>query len=92
MINYSTDHSNRNAPPFFVFNTHLDYESFEARKNGLHLILSKMRAISNGLPCILTGDFNSTPHEGLIAEVTNPNCATKWGMLRSLYGSLLMPN
>jgi endonuclease/exonuclease/phosphatase family metal-dependent hydrolase len=70
----------KNASPFFVFNTHLDYESTKARKLGLYLILSKMRAISRGLPCILTGDFNSTPSEGLIAEVTNENSAQKWGL------------
>lgn len=48
------------------------------------MILSKIRAIANGLPCILTGDFNSTPSEGLIAEVTNEKCALQWGQFMNI--------
>lgn len=48
---------------FLVFNTHFDHIGIEARKNSAFLIRDKIIEISNkqGLPVILTGDFNLTP-------------------------------
>jgi len=46
---------------FYVFNTHLDNEGATARLESVKLIKKKMRAICDGYPIILTGDFNSTP-------------------------------
>lgn len=45
---------------FFYFNTHLDHKGTTARIEGMKLIVSKMAELNpNGLPCILTADFNS---------------------------------
>lgn len=48
---------------FLVFNTHFDHRGDEARKNSAFLIRDKIKEISNdqGLPVILTGDFNLAP-------------------------------
>lgn len=48
---------------FLVFNTHFDHRGNEARKNSAFLIRDKIKEISNnqGLPVILTGDFNLKP-------------------------------
>lgn len=48
---------------FIVFNTHFDHRGDEARKNSAFLIRDKIKEISGnqGLPIILTGDFNLTP-------------------------------
>ena len=48
---------------FLVFNTHFDHRGEEARKNSAFLIRDKIKEISGnqGLPVILTGDFNLTP-------------------------------
>ena len=48
---------------FLVFNTHFDHRGNEARKNSAFLIRDKIKEISNtqGLPVILTGDFNLLP-------------------------------
>lgn len=48
---------------FLVFNTHFDHRGNEARKNSAFLIRDKIKEISNnqGLPIILTGDFNLLP-------------------------------
>lgn len=43
---------------FFVFNTHLDDQGALARKNGLALILSKMKTIAGTSPALLCGDLN----------------------------------
>jgi len=48
---------------FIVFNTHFDHRGNEARKNSAFLIRDKIKEISGnqGLPVILTGDFNLYP-------------------------------
>ena len=45
---------------FFIFNTHFDHKGYQARIKSGELLISKMKAISLGLPVILTGDFNIT--------------------------------
>ena len=44
---------------YYYVNTHLDHVGWEARKNGLKLIVDRIDSINpKGLPMILTGDFN----------------------------------
>ena len=43
---------------FVVFNTHLDHISDEARINGIHVVLDKIKQFGN-LPSIIMGDFNA---------------------------------
>ena len=46
--------------PFYLFNTHLDHESQEARAKSAVLILKRMAAREDAAsPVILTGDFNA---------------------------------
>ncbi len=49
-----------NDKEFVVFNTHLDHESFEARINGIQVILDKLADFGN-IPAFLIGDLNSHP-------------------------------
>ncbi|TVP97266.1 MAG: endonuclease/exonuclease/phosphatase family protein [Acholeplasmatales bacterium] len=42
---------------FYVFNTHLDHRSSEARRNGLNLIVDLMLDVGD-VPVIFTGDLN----------------------------------
>lgn len=46
---------------FFVFNTHLDHVSEEARLFAIQFILQRAELISEGAPLILLGDLNSQP-------------------------------
>ena len=47
---------------FFVYNTHLDHMSEEARRKGMELIVSRMKAVTaDGVPAFLLGDFNCAP-------------------------------
>jgi len=47
---------------FAFFNTHLDHSGEEAREKGTLLIWQEIsRYIQEGVPCILTGDFNCKP-------------------------------
>lgn len=45
------------------FNTHLDNDGKIARKEGIQLILKKIKEIAPDLPAIITGDFNCEPDE-----------------------------
>lgn len=46
---------------FFYVNTHLDHIGPEARRNGLALIVERIAGMNpDGLPMVLTGDFNVT--------------------------------
>ncbi len=47
-----------------VFNTHLDHMSEEARRNGMKLIVSRIKsATADGTPAFLLGDFNCAPSD-----------------------------
>jgi len=49
---------------FYFFNTHLDHRGKMARQSGSKLLLAKISEINKeGLPLILTGDFNSTKED-----------------------------
>ncbi len=52
---------------FYFVNTHLDHVGLEAQKNGLQLIVRKIADINpEGLPLILTGDFNMVSYNEAI--------------------------
>lgn len=51
----------RSGKKFYYVNTHLDHVGWEARKNGLALIVDRIAAMNpEQLPMVLTGDFNMT--------------------------------
>lgn len=56
---------------FFFVNTHLDHVGVEARKNGVELMIQKAMKEANGLPFIITGDFNAEPNSDVIGFVKN---------------------
>lgn len=45
------------------FNTHLDNDGKVARREGIKLILERIKVYASGLPTIITGDFNCTDDE-----------------------------
>lgn len=60
---------------FFFLNTHLDHMGKVARHQGASLVLEQVKLLSEGLPVIVTGDFNATPDDDPIQVLTNPNDA-----------------
>lgn len=75
---------------FFFFNTHLDHIGKVARHEGAKLVLAQCAKLSEGLPVIVTGDFNATPDDDPIQVLTNasnPNHLTHSRNLAALkYG------
>lgn len=55
---------------FFLFNTHFDHVSETARKESAKLILARIGTISEGAPCMVTGDFNSGPESAAFTTLT----------------------
>jgi endonuclease/exonuclease/phosphatase family metal-dependent hydrolase len=56
---------------FVHLNTHLDHISGQARQQGARLIVRRLAEIEDGLPVLLTGDFNCNPGSatyGIFAE------------------------
>lgn len=52
---------------FYFVNTHLDHVGPIAKKKGLKLIVDRIKEMNpKGYPMILTGDFNTEPHEQVI--------------------------
>ncbi|MDU1906020.1 MAG: endonuclease/exonuclease/phosphatase family protein [Dysgonomonas sp.] len=54
----------------FFINTHLDHVGKLARQEGVTLLLNQTKELSNGLPVIITGDFNASPESDVIKHVT----------------------
>jgi endonuclease/exonuclease/phosphatase family metal-dependent hydrolase len=53
----------------FFINTHLDHVGKIARREGVKLLLERTKAESDGLPVIITGDFNASPESEVIQQV-----------------------
>lgn len=57
----------------FAINTHLDHRGLTARSEGTKLLMKKIEELSEGLPVILTGDFNDTADSDAVKNITNPD-------------------
>ena len=55
---------------FLMVNTHLDHVGEQARINGMALILERIKELNpDGLPVVLTGDFNSASSDKALSAV-----------------------
>ena len=57
---------------FFYMNTHLDHIGRDARHEGAKLLLAQAARLSEGLPVMVSGDFNATPKDDPILVMTDP--------------------
>lgn len=57
---------------FWLFNTHMDHVSAEARLNGAKLIAKRIADRGDALPFVVTGDFNSDEKEEAARYFTAP--------------------
>ncbi|WP_165840856.1 endonuclease/exonuclease/phosphatase family protein [Larkinella punicea] len=68
---YAVFQDKRNESQVFVINTHFDHISETARQNSAKLLISKIKELSNDLPVILTGDFNTPDASPSIKTLTS---------------------
>ena len=50
-----------NGKKFYFVNTHLDHKGVDARRNGLAMVVSKIKEMDPDVPMVLMGDFNVEP-------------------------------
>lgn len=67
-----------------VINTHLDHVGKVAREEGITLIIEQASKLANGLPVILTGDFNAEPNSDVIKHVLSDKNTLKMNDSRSI--------
>lgn len=53
-----------------ALNTHLDHVGQTARREGVTLILNRVKELRGERPVVVTGDFNSTPESDVVAHIT----------------------
>lgn len=58
---------------FYFFNTHFSHVGEEARTNSAKLLVNKVIEIADGLPVIITGDFNCTEEAEAYQIITKEN-------------------
>lgn len=54
-----------------AINTHLDHVGAVARREGVNLILEKLKTLAPGIPAVVTGDFNSGPASAPVKHITD---------------------
>ncbi|WP_128546882.1 endonuclease/exonuclease/phosphatase family protein [Larkinella soli] len=60
----------RTGKKLFVINTHFDHIGEQARQNSAKLLIRKIRELNEGLPVVLTGDFNTPENAPSIQTLT----------------------
>ncbi len=61
----------KSGKTFFVFNSHFYWQFITARKNSGNVLIDKIQQITEGLPVICTGDYNSTESTPQIQKITS---------------------
>lgn len=69
-----------------AFNTHFDHVGEVARRESAKLILDKIKVIANGLPVIITGDFNGTIDSEPITVLTEGGMQNTYAKATTVYG------
>ena len=59
----------RGGQAFYFVNTHLDHKGVEARKNGLAMVVRKIREMNPDIPMVLIGDFNVEPGDPALSAL-----------------------
>ncbi|MEM9667046.1 MAG: endonuclease/exonuclease/phosphatase family protein [Bacteroidota bacterium] len=55
----------------YVFNTHFDHVGTEARLQSAQLLVDRLQEMAEGVPVVVTGDFNVTPSAPPYATLTS---------------------
>ena len=78
--NKKSDSHNAEAPKtFYYFNLHMDHVGVVARREAAKLVVKRIQEMTNGLPVILTGDFNVDQNDEIYTIFTQS------GLLKDSY-------
>ena len=59
----------RNGKEFYLVDTHLDHVGVMARRNGLAMVMDKIKEMNPEIPLVLMGDFNVEPGDPCLDDV-----------------------
>lgn len=59
----------RSGREFYFVNTHLDHKGAVARREGLAMIVEKIRGMNPDVPMVLVGDFNVEPSDSCLVDL-----------------------
>lgn len=64
-------HDRVSGHDLLAVNTHLDHRGKQARREGTRMLIHKVRELADGLPIVLTGDFNANMQDVPYKEITD---------------------
>jgi endonuclease/exonuclease/phosphatase family metal-dependent hydrolase len=73
----------RDRDTLYVFNTHFDHISREARENGARMLVEAIDSLCPSYPAVITGDFNSTDSTAAYRILTSGSPVTLFDTRRS---------
>ncbi len=74
-----SDSPNDNHKSFYYFNLHMDHVGVVARREAAKLVVKRIKEMTDGLPVILTGDFNVDQNDEIYTIFTQS------GLLKDSY-------
>ena len=77
--NKKSDKHNEDTKTFYYFNLHMDHVGVVARREAAKLVVKRIQEMTNGLPVILTGDFNVDQNDEIYTIFTQS------GLLKDSY-------
>ena len=75
----SNNHNAEAPKTFYYFNLHMDHVGVVARREAAKLVVKRIQEMTNGLPVILTGDFNVDQNDEIYTIFTQS------GLLKDSY-------
>ena len=77
--NKQSDSHNEDGKTFYYFNLHMDHVGVVARREAAKLVVKRIQEMTDGLPVILTGDFNVDQNDEIYTIFTQS------GLLKDSY-------
>lgn len=78
MLTWIRFQDRRSGKSFFLFNTHFDHQSQNAREKSARLLLDHVDRLESDLPLILTGDFNAAAGKNRVHAMLTGKFTDTW--------------
>ncbi len=87
MATWARFYHHGSATYFYLFNTHFDHISEEARRNAARILSERFRTLPPGIPLFLLGDFNSRAGDSVpYAMLTAAGLSDAWPTAKKRIG------
>lgn len=87
IVTWAVFKENTSGRTFAFYNTHFDHVGDTAQRKSAGMLLAHIRENVNGIPVILTGDFNVTPDSEAVGTLLSENLLVEAGKISEInYG------